>query len=66
MQQVWNLCRELSNKAITVNDDKIEWVTERCVMCLRCLHKCPQFAIQYKNMTRKHGQYINPHIKTLD
>ncbi|MBR0472593.1 MAG: EFR1 family ferrodoxin [Methanosphaera sp.] len=52
--------------AITVNDDKIEWVTERCVMCLRCLHKCPQFAIQYKNMTRKHGQYINPHIKTLD
>lgn len=52
--------------AIELIDNHVEWVTERCVMCLRCLHRCPQFAIQYDNKTQKHGQYTNSHIKIFD
>jgi len=52
--------------AIKLNDEKIEWIYERCVMCLRCLHLCPQFSIQYDNRTNSHGQYRNPHIKDID
>ena len=36
------------------------WTTDKCAMCLRCLHSCPQFSISYKNKTEKNGQYINP------
>lgn len=38
------------------------WKKDQCIMCLGCLHRCPQFAIQYENMTGKHGQYQNPHV----
>ncbi|MEG0250890.1 MAG: EFR1 family ferrodoxin [Peptostreptococcus sp.] len=38
------------------------WIKDDCAMCLRCLHSCPTFSIQYKNKTEKHGQYINPNI----
>lgn len=52
--------------AIELNEKKVRWKTERCIMCLRCLHRCPQFAIQYDNKTQKHGQYTNPHVKLFD
>ena len=43
------------------SDKKIKkhpvWVKERCTMCLGCLHRCPQFAIDYDNKTQAHGQY---------
>ena len=31
--------------------NKPVWGKERCAMCLRCLHRCPKFAIQYGKST---------------
>lgn len=53
-------------KAIDLQMKKPVWVKNECVMCLRCLHLCPKFAIQYDNKTQNHGQYLNPHISSLD
>ena len=43
------------------SDKKIKqhpvWTNTHCEMCLRCLHSCPKFAIQYGDKTRAHGQY---------
>ncbi len=33
------------------------WTSERCALCLGCLHRCPKFAINYNNKTQTHGQY---------
>ncbi len=38
------------------------WVKERCLMCLRCLHRCPKNAIQYDSKALGHGQYIHPGV----
>lgn len=32
----------------------------KCSMCLRCLHQCPVFAMQYSDQTMNHGQYTHP------
>lgn len=37
-----------------------EWTKEECTLCLRCLHSCPAFAIQYGRFTEKHGQFMYP------
>lgn len=52
--------------AIELQMKKPVWIKNECVMCLRCLHLCPNFAIQYDNRTKNHGQYLNPHIDSLD
>ena len=39
-------------------------VKEKCGLCLRCLHRCPVFAIQYGSRTRKHGQYVHDAAKS--
>ena len=45
--------------AIQLNEQhNPEWCKKECVACLRCLHHCPHFAIQYGNKTIKHGQYL--------
>lgn len=49
-------------KAIKIQARKPVWVRKRCVMCLRCLHSCPKFAIHYGKNTKKHGQYRNPNV----
>ena len=50
--------------AIEIQDGRPVWVKEQCELCLRCLHHCPQFVIQYGDgKTREHGQYRNPHVK---
>ncbi len=49
--------------AIEMQGKRPVWVKEQCVMCLGCLHKCPKFAIQYGNGTKKHGQYVHPKNK---
>lgn len=48
--------------AIKMKDGNPHWEIERCVMCLGCLHRCPKFAIQYRDKTKKHGQYQNPNV----
>ena len=50
-------------RAIELRDQKPVWVRETCVLCLGCLHRCPTFSIQRGPNTRKHGQYVNPHVK---
>ena len=50
-------------RAIELRDKKPVWVKETCVLCLGCLHRCPTFSIQRGSNTRKHGQYVNPHVK---
>lgn len=54
------LCaKECPVDAIEIQNDKPVWVKEKCAMCLGCLHRCPQFAIQRGENTKKHGQYIH-------
>lgn len=50
-------------RAIEMKNGKPVWIREQCVMCLGCLHRCPKFSIQYGRKTKKHGQYLNPHVK---
>lgn len=49
--------------AIEMEKGRPVWKKERCVICLRCLHHCPTFSIQYGEKTKSHGQYVNPHTK---
>ena len=52
-------------QAIEIIDQKPVWTIDKCALCLRCLHHCPKFAIQYGNgKTKKHGQYRHPNVKT--
>ncbi len=46
--------------AIKIENKKPVWVKESCALCLKCLHACPSFSIQYKDKTQKNGQYIHP------
>ncbi len=50
---------------IQMVDRKPQW-QHHCEMCMRCIHICPQKAIQYKKGTVKKGRYIHPNIKTRD
>ena len=45
--------------AIDIMENRPVWTKERCTMCLGCLHRCPEFAIQYGKNTGKHGQYVH-------
>ena len=59
------LCaRKCPVQAIEIEDKKPVWKKDKCALCLRCLHHCPKFAIQYGGgKTKEHGQYHNPHVK---
>lgn len=60
------LCeRDCPVKAINLDGEKRpRWAKERCSLCLRCLHHCPGFAIQYGKHTVRHGQFVNPFVKS--
>ena len=48
-------------KAIEIQSGKPVWIKEHCTLCLRCLHLCPKFSIQYgDSKTKQHGQYHHP------
>ena len=49
--------------AIKIKNGNPTWTKKNCVMCLGCLHRCPQFAIQYDDKTKEHGQYLHPDEK---
>lgn len=42
---------------ITMVDGRPTW-GKNCAMCMACYHVCPTHAINYKNETRKKGQYL--------
>lgn len=48
-----------------MSDHKPQW-QHHCEMCMRCIHICPQKAIQYKNGTMKKGRYRHPEISVKD
>lgn len=49
--------------AIKIVNNKPVWVKEECTLCLGCMHRCPKFAIEYRKVAKKHGQYVNPNTK---
>lgn len=54
------LCERLCPvDAIKIQNSKPVWVKEKCAMCLGCLHRCPEFAIQRGEKTAIHGQYVH-------
>ena len=53
-------------EAIKMDKNKPVWVKDKCLVCFRCLHRCPSFSIEYKNKTRKNGQYTNPNVTIFD
>lgn len=56
------LCaRQCPARAIRQEGDELPvWTRPSCQACLRCLHHCPRFAIQYGRHTRGRGQYVFP------
>ncbi len=55
------LCAKLCPmKAIQMRGGLPAWSKPRCAACLRCLHRCPKFAISYGKRTAGHGQYVHP------
>lgn len=58
------LCAQnCSVDAIEIQSGRPVWVKDKCSICLACLHRCPQFSIQYGKFTKKHGQYLHPCMK---
>ncbi len=54
------LCeKECPVNAIKIQNGKPVWVKDKCAMCLGCLHRCPEFAIQRGTKTKEHGQYLH-------
>lgn len=49
-------------KAIAMHAGRPQWTKAQCTLCLRCLHHCPAFAIQYGRFTHHHGQFANPFV----
>lgn len=45
---------------ITMHSRQPEWMEEKCIHCLACIHRCPQKAIQYGKKTGGRGRYVNP------
>lgn len=44
---------------INMTNDRPQW-GDKCTMCLRCYHTCPQHAVAYGKATRYKGQYLCP------
>lgn len=55
------LCAQIcTSGCITMAAGVPVWEEDRCNMCLACLHRCPQHAIQYGKKTVKKGRYLHP------
>lgn len=50
------------SSAIEIKNGKPVWIKKSCTNCLRCIHSCPQRAIQLGKATEKRNRYINPYI----
>ncbi len=46
--------------AILIEDGKPRWVKEQCTLCLRCIHGCPERAIEYGRATKRRGRFTCP------
>ena len=58
------LCKEICPmRCIEMDSEQHPVWQGDCTMCLSCLHRCPEQAIQHANDTLDKGRYINPHVK---
>lgn len=58
------LCEKLCPSGIIrLENGKPLWTADKCAFCLGCLHRCPEFAIQFGKKTKQHGQFYNPRVK---
>ncbi|MFT4144092.1 MAG: EFR1 family ferrodoxin, partial [Mobilitalea sp.] len=55
--------KKCPTNAIAMKNGKPEWVKTECTLCLGCLHRCPNFVIQYGKKTKNHGQFLNPYVR---
>lgn len=57
------LCEKVCpDRAIQLVNGKPSWVKNACVLCLGCLHRCPQGAIDYGKKTMGKKRYMNSHV----
>lgn len=55
------LCERLCPcEAIRLENGRPRWVEDQCVLCLGCINRCPEAAIQYGKKTLRRGRYHNP------
>lgn len=47
---------------LKVQNGKPVWETKSCALCLGCVHRCPQKAIDYGKKTKGKARYKNPYI----
>lgn len=50
---------------LQIVDGEPRWL-HHCEMCLRCIHACPEKAIQYKKGTLTKGRYLHPAVTIRD
>lgn len=49
-----------TDHCIQLKDGIPRWIKEKCNMCLACINRCPEGAIQYGKKTKDKGQYVHP------
>ena len=47
---------------IKIDDGRPVWSLGRCELCLGCLHRCPEYSINYGKKTSGNGRYLNPRV----
>lgn len=58
------LCeKQCPSGIIRLENGRPVWTADKCAFCLGCLHRCPEFAIQFGGKTKKHGQFYNPRVR---
>ncbi len=58
------LCERICpRQVIRLKSGKPAWEKKQCEICLACLHRCPEAAINYGKNTEKNGRYINGRTK---
>ena len=56
------LCAQLCpTETIVMAENRPHWQKESCCLCLSCLHRCPEEAINYGESTADRGRYFNPY-----
>ncbi len=56
------LCEKICpSNAIEMRDGKPVWIKEKCYLCLGCLNRCPEQAIN-NGKSAGNGRYVNPNL----
>ena len=55
--------RVCPRRVIKLDNGRPMWTMDRCELCLGCLHRCPEFSINYGKKTSGNGRYLNPRVQ---